>query len=645
MGVISPEEKGLIFRRVKCVGVPTEISEPIVHLFIKWADSSGIEWAVQRLKMIKVDFLRKKAGLQKSSSWVKSSKRNLFFGGPFGSLESWAFRKPMHYAKAIHLLNLYTTFYADKITSNQAKKFVDGVTALAVPLPTNIIEVMNIGIQLAGLKKVRKLPNFKPLLSYNPSPTKRAPTPKGSVPEEQGIVDSLGFLDCEAGLSHFLRYFEFYKPVLLGLEPEMDYIVRNYTGLGLRSNPHPKRGSLIVGRIGLIQEAGLKLRAVANPGRIFQRVMEPFGKVLYNILGNLPWDCTFQQNKADIAISARLQIDKCVHSVDLSGATDYFPLDLQEIVLRRIFCDFPRYADLFIEISRSEWSVPNGFPNELLSSRHTLQWSKGQPLGLFPSFASFAISHGILLLGLLGREYNEEFFILGDDVVILDDELFLKYRSALDMMKCPVSESKTISSSILAEFRSVIFTCDRPIFQFKWRRLSDDSFVDIIRLSPELRPLLLPRQRKVVELISGLPTELGGLGWNPKGLPLKDRLDPFMDMILSSYEPKERLMGYNRQITNLLYKSYISKLSRSYKESPFGYSIVSALDQRAVSLTYKIMGSTFVPLYEILGGNLDKILDGNIDIPIIGTRELSKVSRLQRWESTLGQLGLLKQES
>jgi hypothetical protein len=643
MSVLSLEEKGLIFRRVRVVGVPTEISDPIVHLFFKWAEGSGIEWAVQRLKGIKVDFLRKKAGLPKCSSWVKSSKTQ-FFGGPFGSLENWAFKHPKHFAKAVHLLNLYTTFFASGITSSQAKKFADGVTAQAVSLPPELHEVMKLGIQLAGLRSVKKLPNLKPILSYNPSPSKRAPTPKGSVPEYEGIIDSLYFLDCEAGNAHYLKYFEFYKPVLQGLEPEIDYIVRSYTGFGIRSNAEPRAGSFVVGRIGLIQEAGFKLRAVANPGRIFQRVLEPFGKVLYNKLKELPWDCTFKQNKADIAISDRLSHGKCVHSVDLSGATDYFPLELQETVLRHVFRDFNRYVDLFLEISRSEWSVPKGFPNEYLSKHHTISWTKGQPLGLFPSFASFALTHGLLLLGLLGREYDNDFFILGDDVVILNDELYEKYRATLAKMSCPVSESKTISSPLLAEFRSILYLKDEMIFQFKWRRLSDDSFVDIVKLSPNLYPLLLPRQRKVVDAISGLPAELGGLGWNPKGYPLGDRLKPFIDWILAPYEPKERLMGYNRQITNLLYSSKLSSLSSSYSFSVNHRNMVGVLDQRAVDYVRELIGGEFLPLYELLGGNIDMILDGDVDLPIVGTRELSKVSRLQRWESTLGKLGLLKQE-
>lgn len=631
MGKISPEEKGLISRRLGCVGVPSEISVPVVDLFYRWAACSGTEWAVRRFKDIKVDLLRKKAGLPKCSSWVKrSSSKSKLFGGPLGSLETWMQRTTKHFARGLALINLYTTFYASEITSLQAKKFIDGVSASAVTLPSTMHEVLQRGYRLAGLRKVRKLPSPKPLLQYNPSPTKRAPTPWGSVPEVEGVLDSLGYLRSDAGLAHYLKFSQFYRPILIGLEPEIDFLVRSYTAMGIRSNPRPRPGPIVVGRIGLIQEPGYKLRAVANPGRIFQRVLEPFGKVLFSQLKMLPWDCTFEQSKADIAISDRLRSGKKVHSVDLSGATDYFPLDIQETVLRLLFEDFPQYVDLFIEISKSEWQAPRGFPSDRLSSNGTLTWTKGQPLGLFPSFASFALSHGLLLLGLLGEPYDGQFFVLGDDVVVLDDELYDKYRNALDVMQCPVSESKTLSSSILAEFRSVIFFEDQKVTQYKWRRLSDDSFLDIIRQSPQLSKMLLPRQRKVVNLIAGIPTELGGLGWNPKGLTLSARLDPFISLFITDYVPKERLMGYNRQITEMLYMSKFSRMSRSNPANPARASSIGAFDQKAVSIVQEVLGGTFVPLSPLLGSNIDLILDGEVDLPIVGTRELSKVSKLQR---------------
>lgn len=636
---LSPEEEGLVLSRSRLVGVPPEISEPVISSFIRWCDASGIEWAVSRMKAIKVDFLRKKGGLSKTAQWIQSGKGGNFFGGPIGSLETWCFKHPSHFGKAIALLNCYTAFFASGVTDAQARKFVAGVTAKAVALPPETRQILGLGIQLSGLKRVRKLPPFRPLVTFQASSSKRAPTPWGSVPEHEGVIDSLGFLSSNAGLRHYLDHSEFYRPILTGLEPELDWMVHRYTALGMRSNPLPEKGSFEVGRIGLIQEAGYKLRAVANPGRVFQRVLEPLGKVLFGSLRSLPWDCTFDQSKADISVVDRLRAGKVVHSVDLTGATDYFPLDLQEQVLQHLFPDFKNYINLFIEVCRGEWKVPKGFPVDLLSSRHTLVWSKGQPLGLFPSFASFALTHGILLLGLLGREWNEEFFVLGDDVVILDEELYGKYRSTLALLECPVSEPKTLSSSTIAEFRSMIYTDQGLIPQHKWRRLSDDSFIDIIRNNPNLSPMLLPRQRRVIELIEGLPIELGGLGRNPRGKPLDERLRPFWPLILSEYVPVDRLMGHNGQIRSLLYNSRVSRMSSN---SSLKRDLdIDAFDQKAMVFVRDLLGGEFIPMYEILGRNLDRVVDGNIDLPILGTDSLSMVSRLERWENTLSDLNLL----
>lgn len=640
MEVLTSEEQGLLLNRSRLTGVPPEISGPIIALFFKWCEGSGIEWSVQRLKSVKVDFLRKKAGLPKTSQWVKSGKGSSFFGGPLGALETWCFTNKARFSQTVALLNLYTALFAPRVTLAQGGKFVAGVTAKAITLPSSVEEIIHTGILLSGLKPVRKLPTFRPLITFQASSSKRAPTIWGSGPEDEGVIDSIAYMANGAGLRHLLDHFEFYRPLFQGLEPELDWLVHRYTATAVRSNPLPERGSFEVGRIGLIQEAGYKLRAVANPGRIFQRVLEPFGKVLFAAIKTLPWDCTFDQNKADIAILDRLQSGNKVHSVDLTGATDYFPLDLQKFVLSHIFKKYSNYVNLFIEISRGEWSVPSGFPPELLSQRTTLTWTKGQPLGLFPSFASFAMTHGILLLGLLAKEWDGEFFILGDDVVILDDGLYEKYRAVLVTLDCPVSESKTLSSSTLAEFRSVIFTDNVVIPQHKWRRLSDDSFIDVIRLNPYVTPMLLPRQRKVIELISGLPLELGGLGWNPKGLSLEVRLRPFWSVILKEYVPVDRLMSYNGLTRNLVYKSRVSHMS----------SIVSgvsrrlddkAFDQNAIAYVKDLLGGEFMPLYEILGRNLDKIVNGNIDIPILGSDSLMRVTRLIQWENTLRVIGLL----
>lgn len=643
---ISTEEKGVLLQRGRVIGVPRNISLPFIQLVIKWVEASGVEWTVDRLKQVKTDFLRKKACLTPTSQWIrKSNKKTKVFGGPIGSLEAYASRGSFQFERSLALLNVYTAFLSPLVTERQARKFFSGVTAKAVDIPSDVIESVTLGFRLSGLRPSHgKLPKARPLLNFFASPSKRAPLPHGSVPEIEGVVDSVRYLGLtSSGIRLYHDFLDLFDPVLKGLEPERDAVQFPYTLGGAKSSPEPvDSGTLFVGQIGLIQEPGYKLRAVANPGRLFQRVLEPLGSKLFSLLHNLPWDCTYQQSKADNTLMHALSQNKEVFSVDLSGATDYFPLDLQKIVLKQLFPDATD-VDLFLRISKGRWRLPRGIPKSVLSEfdlTSDVSWVRGQPLGLYPSFASFALTHGLLLQGLLGKDWDNEFFILGDDVVILDRSLYLRYRDVLARLGCPVSESKTLNSTQVAEFRSVVYTPDRMIPQFKWRHISDESFLDLLRNMPYIYPLLRPKQRTVVRLIAGLPESLGGLGFNPKGLSLDVRLTPFMPMILGDYVARDRVTGYTGYIRELLYNSNLS-IEATALNHVERHDLVPALDQRARSLVYSILSPALVPMFEQLGRNLDVVVEGNLDIPIPGI-QVGRVTTLTRWESTLKQLGLLE---
>jgi len=56
-------QKGLI-QRSKALAIPCKIASPFRRDVLKWQSNSGEEWTVDRLKAIKLDILRKKAGLQ-----------------------------------------------------------------------------------------------------------------------------------------------------------------------------------------------------------------------------------------------------------------------------------------------------------------------------------------------------------------------------------------------------------------------------------------------------------------------------------------------------------------------------------------------------------------------------------------------------
>jgi hypothetical protein len=93
----------------------------------------------------------------------------------------------------------------------------------------------------------------------------------------------------------------------------------------------------------------------------------------------------------------------------------------------------------------------------------TLKWNKGQPLGLYPSFAAFSLWHGAILRSLeIGLGVNDKFRIVGDDVVITDGALYHKYRTYLDKYKVPVSEGKTFVKTNGAEFLGRVYTKNGP---------------------------------------------------------------------------------------------------------------------------------------------------------------------------------------
>lgn len=640
LNTISVKDLVWIRRRVKASGVPPKIATPIMDLFIRWGEHSGLEWSITRFKSVKNDFVRMSAGLIPVSTWIKSSRDNhTKFGGEIGVLERWVAQEERNLAPALALLNIYSNFYATKPTKAQVVKFLSAVAAPKVMVSTQIKRAVLLGVRLAGLKKKRKLPHADPLLSYNPSETKWAPTPFGRKREEEGIVDSVGYLLSTAGNLHYHKYQEYYGPVLQGLEPEI-LLGRNFL---LPSVPF---SAAVAGRIGLLQEPGFKLRSVANPGRVFQQVLSPLGDSLFQTLRDLPWDCTFEQSKADSVLQrATTEQTRVVRSVDLSNATDYFPLDLQLEVLYALFPHDKGLVSLFAEVSRFSWecSLPN---SDLIqygfNTPGKISWSMGQPLGLYPSFASFALTHGLLLLGLLGKEWNEEFFILGDDVVILDDDLYTRYLSTLEALGCPVSSHKTISSSRLAEFRSVIFFNGKQIPNYKWRKPSDDSFLDILKnVGPGLVPVLTPRQRRVVQAVGPLPVELGGLGWNPKGLSLDLRLSPWMSYILREKAGLEHLTDYSGHLSRLLWQSDLVRLTRKVGLSlENDFSFFDTFDQKVISLVRVSLGSSLVPMRRVLGLNLDKVVD-NVDLPIPGVRKFQKVSNLLHWESVIKTLPAL----
>lgn len=488
--VLTTDDQGQITRRLYVLGLPKPMIHPLVEMVSKWVACSGLEWTIGRCKSIKVDIVRMKAGLEPASR-IRKNKRGRFFG-PLGSLIRWSLKNDRNFRKGVQVMNLYTYWKLSEVSKSQWDKFYNGIVATPSDLST-----LPADLAYSTRTWLRKHANHSRVglpssfVTYRGSPAKRAPGVTGkSMPQDSNPLSDLDLFADSSFISLLSKYRRIFYPLLEGVE------------IAVPSNKYRFSPCLTAGNIAFIQEPGAKLRTIASPFRIYQEALRPLSNYLYSFVRSLPWDCTHDQSKAMGPIQDALNNGVVVHSIDLSSATDYFPLGLQSAAVRSVVPSLEHdYVDLWEDISRAEWRLPNG---------ERISWTKGQPLGVLPSFAAFTMSHGFLLLMLNQGRHDGQFFVLGDDVVILDEALHSAYRQALAFLECPVSESKSLSSSMMAEFAGKLISPRWVIPQLKWREMSDDNFLELCRLlGPRSRTLLLPRQRAIFDKVKNLLEPVG----------------------------------------------------------------------------------------------------------------------------------------
>ena len=570
-------------RRGESVKLPQRILQSILADITKWTEKSGLEWSVERLKALKTDFIRISGGQEPSSEWIKyvDGKPK----GSFGQLFRWGHLDTQHAAKALQLLAAYTLFEHSDVTEKQLSKFYNSVAT--EPLEDGVVEeffLSHIQHEVAKLH-VRKKP-LQTVKDYIPSTSKRCPTvrggtisevfkkkkkKKGKSPKskelpakeessfEPGWLDTIDVLwDTSLGRQLYNKYEavrQVVKPVELLVKRKLRKLPPYFFEEGEKS--HIRKVGF-AGKIGHIQEPGLKLRAVANPFRIYQLALSRLGAQLYELLTTLSWDCTHDQESGITWAQQKLNSGHTMFAVDLSDATNVFPLSLQINVLKSLDGVLEEDINLFEDLSTAPWLSP---------SNGLVKWTKGQPLGLFPSFASFALTHGLLVRSLeseLGLRGGDNFRVLGDDIVISDHNLNRRYREVLTMLEVGVSESKTLTSDMITEFGGRVIFPDKIISIGKWRGISDRSFIDLLKnIGPGYVKYLRPRQRKVAEKIMTLP-EPWGLDMNPRGISALERhwlAEEFLDSLDMDYPQYQKNSWTRTLMTSELASPKFAELS------------------------------------------------------------------------------------
>nr|QDH89757.1 MAG: RNA-dependent RNA polymerase [Mitovirus sp.] len=162
---------------------------------------------------------------------------------------------------------------------------------------------------------------------------------------------------------------------------------------------------------------------------------------LFELLETFKQDRTFTQ---DPYIPRRL--GHKYHSLDLSAATDRFPLKLQKELIAKLISG--PYAEGWEEVLvGTPFITPEG---------DSVVYNAGQPMGAYSSWATFAVAHHMVIDYAAFKEgldpQSDFYILLGDDVVINHDGVADRYRNIMSSLGVDISPLKTHVSYTTYEF-------------------------------------------------------------------------------------------------------------------------------------------------------------------------------------------------
>jgi len=202
---------------------------------------------------------------------------------------------------------------------------------------------------------------------------------------------------------------------------------------------------------------------------------------------------------------------------------------------------------LFTHVSRGVWNLSDDICRQMerlgFPGKTKLVWKTGQPLGTKPSFVVFATCMHVLIQGICqSLSVNADcYVVLGDDVVISDDNVARAFLSLLSDLQVPVSVDKSISSKNIAEFAG--YWVDKVLGKFRVGKFRPLSLKNLLsKASDDRYDLSLICQHWVVTLLDRISTSY----W-PYGLVRFDDQIMFdMDVVEKTFLLLSVSQGFNK---------------------------------------------------------------------------------------------------
>lgn len=240
-------------------------------------------------------------------------------------------------------------------------------------------------------------------------------------------------------------------------------------------------------KLALIADKEGKTREVAMLDYWSQTALKPLHDYIFKLLSRIKQDCTHDQIKGFYELQPTP--GSSFHSIDLTNATDRFPIAIQKLIL----------TEWFGEVFSHHWeNIMVGYDFKVPLDTRNVKYTVGNPMGAYSSWAVFVISHHFLVYVACKMEnknwYKLPYRLLGDDIVIADDKVAYRYKEILTRFGIEFSPAKTHISLYAFEFAKQI-------------RFNG------INISPLPLSALYSRRNSVIESCSILSDELQVKKW------------------------------------------------------------------------------------------------------------------------------------
>lgn len=213
-------------------------------------------------------------------------------------------------------------------------------------------------------------------------------------------------------------------------------------------------------RVTAIADKEGKTREVAILDYWSQTALRGLHNYLFMALKKIPQDCTFNQGSFQEKIKL-FPKGHLYHSVDLTTATDRFPIELIQSLLKA------RFNQDYVNSWRN---LMVGHSFECPQLKRNISYAVGNPMGAYSSWNSFALAHHFIVfkccedLGLNWR--RAPYVLLGDDIVIKHNALAKRYMEVMTDLGVEFSLQKSHISGTVFEFAKRIFHCSSEVTPF-----------------------------------------------------------------------------------------------------------------------------------------------------------------------------------